>query len=133
MKYARKQIGLSIEECVILLAEHRKRIEDLMALLDGRTSQVSREDKALAQSQLSVIKDRLRSDYQSREAKIGRAAMSVVERANVLPAVHQAFCELSVKSNSNPDGKWLTELYAALIDINFYLRPLEDRISGGER
>jgi len=36
-------------------------------------------------------------------------------------AMHQALCEIYVKSNSTPDAKWLSELYAAKFILKWWI------------
>jgi hypothetical protein len=118
---------VEMRSCLANLDALQAEIKAIEALFGDRQHLLG-HDRQVAQALLATLKKRLRDEHGRMSTVKGRAALDPTEKAYYAPAVHEAITELSVKTNSVPDAKWLSELYAAAGDINYYASQLRDQL-----
>lgn len=119
-----QSIGLSQEDCISRLQAYSDEIDQIIALFDDRG--VRKGQKETAQALLTKLKESLKNDYKSRDTKKGEEQMTNVERTCFFPAIHEAYANMSIKTNSRPSSAWTFELYDAQSTIKHYLHQLKD-------
>lgn len=109
------------------LRTFEERISQILNLIgDKRT--VDEDQKAELQRLLKNLKSDLGNEARRGETIRGAESLSELESAYLMPAVSQAIGEIRVATNSHPiNSDWSSELYAARIDILFFLRQLESQ------
>lgn len=114
------------QDVIDRLKVYADRLKSLMDFL-GDKSHLSREEKAQAQELMKTLKEALEADYRKGASVRGREQMNEWEAAYFHGAVHEAYCEIGARWNSDPiQSRWHGELYAAHIQIMHRLRQLED-------
>jgi hypothetical protein len=107
------------------LRQFETQLQQLMELLANK-SHLSPEEKIRAQEQMKIIKEGLKGEYKRGATASGQAEMNRYEKAYLHPAVHGASTQIRVRWNSDPiSSRWFSELYAAHVDISYYLHQLE--------
>jgi hypothetical protein len=129
---AKNKVGMIMPEvemrsCLAKLDALQAEIKSIEALFGDRQYLLG-HDRQVAQTLLAKLKKRLRDEHRHMSTVSGRAALNPTEKAYYAPAVHGAIAEFSVKTNSAPGAKWLSELYAAAGDINYYASQLRDQL-----
>lgn len=105
------------------LEAYERRFDELIDLLSGALP-LHGQAKALAQSRLKSLKDDLGAEHRKMSTVRGQAALTETERTCYADVIHQTHAEISVPTNSIPDGKWHNELFGARINITHMLHEL---------
>jgi hypothetical protein len=105
------------------LEAYERDIDALMELLQDKRH-FSRDEQEIVREKYRALKENLRGDHKAGSTLRGDAELTQCERQYFQPSVTGAFCQLRAATNSNP-VRWYSELYAARIDIQFYLRQLQ--------
>jgi hypothetical protein len=102
-------------------------IQRLIGLIAGE-SYLSCDDKDTARELMKALKADLVQDSKPQASASGDGLPNHFDRAYFHPAVQGASCQIRARWNSDPlRSDWLSELYAARIDIGHYLHALERR------
>lgn len=105
------------------LEAYNQRFEALLDMLRGNLP-LRGESKAQAQALLKSLKGDLEAEYRKMSTVRGRQELTEIETAYYYPTIHQTFAEISVATNTIPDGKWHSNLYGAKINITHTLHQL---------
>jgi hypothetical protein len=104
---------------------------DALTTLIGDQRILRGSEKLRAQELLKDLKGGLKSEYKRTSTVSGRAALNGVERDYYAPAVHEAFCELRMKTNSVPGAAWVGELMGAQLVLRFHAGQLREGLGIG--
>jgi len=105
-----KQIGLNAEECVQLLQAYVDEIDEILCLFDKQTSRLLPQKKDEVRTLVKNLKSCLKTDFQLRDTKSGKAQMTTVERNFLSHTINQVHAQLTIKTNSIPDATWVDNL-----------------------
>ena len=89
-------------------------------------------EKQQARDMLKALKTRLRDEYHRTSTVRGQQKLNPIERNYYAHAVHEAYCELQIKTRSVPGSSWTTDLYAARMDLEFPADQLRDQLARDE-
>lgn len=113
--------------CLAKLYRLRDQFNEILNLL-GQKHSLRGEEKAKAQELLKALKGQLRNEYKFGSTLKGEKKMTQVEIAYYFPAVQDALNNIYVKTNSVPNGRWRSDLFSALGQIEFFIRQLESQM-----
>lgn len=111
--------------CVNELENFDTQIQKILSLFDERGFLVPDASVSDAQEKLKILKQNLENEYKKRSTVKGKKSMTETEKLYFLPAVHQTFAYLKIKTNSSPDEKWVMELKRAEQEIRYHLNALK--------
>lgn len=111
-------------ECANKLQGFVEEIQNLLDFLQHTPKSLGKKHQA--QEMLKTFKERLKIAYQIRDKASAYERMTETEKAYFFPAVHEAFANLTITTNSNPSEKWELDLIDAQNTLNYYLNQLED-------
>jgi hypothetical protein len=117
-------IGFTADQCRKALESYLAEVGELMTLVEKPS--LSPAEVQQAQSQLANLKACLKHDHRLRDTVSGQERMTHVEAAIFAPAVHQAFADLHVRSNSRPDAGWHSNLYDIHVTLSHAIAQLRD-------
>lgn len=108
----------------------RKFEEHITQILDqiGDKRSITDQEKEQLQRSYRTLKSDLSREVKRSETIVGSESLSEFESAYLIPAVSQAIGELVAATNSHPiNSDWYSQLYAARIDLQFFLRQLANQ------
>ena len=105
------------------LEAFKVRFDALLELLQGPLP-LQGQAKSHAQALLTGLKGDLGESYREMSSVRGETALNDTERAYYYHAIHQAFTDIHVATNSIPTEKWHSELYCARISITHAIHVL---------
>ncbi len=113
------------EMYIIKLKQLHGQMQSIIDLFGERTYLVG-ESKTQAQEMLIKIKEKLREDYKLSSNSRRPLKMTPAEKACYFPAIEEVLANMTIKTNSIPNQKWLYDLFDAQSTIDHYLRELEN-------
>jgi hypothetical protein len=108
------------------LEAYNQRFEAILEMLRGQLP-LRGVAKVEAQAKLKSLKQDLGEEFRLMSSVRGEASLTEIEKAFYAPAISQTFTEISIPTNSIPDGKWFSELYGAQMNILHTLNELRAR------
>jgi len=112
------------QECINELRSFVLEIQNILDFI--QTPRKSSDEKYQAQEMLKIFKNRLETAYKTRDKARTHEKLTDIEKAYFFPAVHEAFANLTIKTNSTPNEKWGFELVDTQNTIQYYLGQLEE-------
>lgn len=114
---------------VAALRRFRDRIDEILALLEGRSS-LRLEEKVIVRELLRSLKADLKSAAKTGSISGTRRPLNRYEDAYFAPATQAASANLRAAVNTDPiRSNWYSSLYGVRIDIDHPLSQLERRFS----
>ena len=105
-----------IDDCLRRLEALKARIAAIKALfVSGHVPAVNRER---ARSMMKELKEQLKAENKAVSTGRAQSQMSQVEQ-DYHRTIHEAYCHITVKWNSNPDHFWRRDLDEAEIDLDW--------------
>ena len=101
---------------------------DALTTLIGDRQILQGAEKSEAQELLKGLKGGLKAENNRTSTVSGRAALNEVERDYYAPAVHEAFCELKMTTDSVPGTAWTDELKGAQLVLRFHAGQLREQL-----
>ena len=99
-------------------------IEDLMTFLGETPERLPQSRVGQSREMLGSIKNSLHGYYYQNRSFTARSEMLPIEQSRCFPAMQRAYYAINVRSNSRPNMKWISELYDARFEIQYYLDQL---------
>ncbi len=111
----------------ICITELKGFINQIQSLLDlfGQQNRLFGDKKDQAQEMLKSFKKNLEVAFRTRDTVKGEKNMTEIEKRYFFPAIHEAFANLTITTNSIPNEKWKFELIDTQNTIEYYLHQLE--------